>query len=157
MDQYSQQVLSTALRFLQDSQAAMDVHQEVFLEILKQWHRFDGNINWSRYLYCVTIRKAIKQIKAARKARHFADLELELISGDRPDISLAAKELRLKLAEHISQLPARQAEAFVLHRIEGLSYQETAKVLSCSESTVRVHIYRAFQCLSKQMRRYRDE
>lgn len=156
MDQYSQQVLRTALHILQDPQGAMDVHQEVFLDVLKRWHRFDGDVRWSSYLYRVTIRMAIKQAKAMRKAGRPVMTEQDMITRDRPETALVAQELQQKLAECLSKLPTRQAEVFVLHRIEGLSYQAIAELLSCSESTVRVHLCRALKYLTKRMQSYQE-
>ena len=132
----------------------MEVHQDVFLAILKRWHRFDGEVKWRNYLYRVTIRKALQQAKAMRKATPIESIEQNLETGDRPEGSLVARELAQRLTEHLHTLPARQAEVFVLHRIEGLSYQAIAEGLSCSESTVRVHLHRALKRLDKAMQDY---
>ena len=56
---YSPIVSNTATRILRDSQSAQDVHQEVFLEIWRRWHKFNGQINWDAYIYKITIRKGI--------------------------------------------------------------------------------------------------
>ena len=132
----------------------MEVHQDVFLAILKRWHRFDGEVKWRNYLYRVTIRKALQQAKAMRKATPIESIEQILATGDDPEGSLVTRELAQRLMEHLHKLPARQAEVFVLHRIEGLSYQAIAEGLSCSESTVRVHLYRALKRLDRAMRDY---
>ncbi len=66
VNDYGAQVLGTAARILGDGQKAQDVHQEVFLEIWRRWHRYDGLINWQAYLYRVTVRKAIELAKRSR-------------------------------------------------------------------------------------------
>lgn len=132
----------------------MEVHQDVFLAILKRWHRYDGEVQWRHYLYRMTIRKALHQAKAMRKAKPIESMEQGLAAKDRPEASLVAQELQQRLMEHLNKLPARQAEVFILHRLEGLSYQAIAEGLSCAESTVRVHLYRALKRLDKGMRDY---
>ena len=132
----------------------MEVHQDVFLAILKRWHRYDGEVQWRHYLYRMTIRKALHQAKAMRQAKPIESMEQGLTAKDRPEASLVAQELQQRLMEHLNKLPARQAEVFILHRLEGLSYQAIAEGLSCAESTVRVHLYRALKRLDKGMRDY---
>ena len=132
----------------------MEVHQDVFLAILKRWHRYGGEVQWRHYLYRMTIRKALHQAKAMRKAKPIESMEQGLTAKDRPEASLVAQELQQRLMEHLNKLPARQAEVFILHRLEGLSYQAIAEGLSCAESTVRVHLYRALKRLDKGMRDY---
>ena len=132
----------------------MEVHQDVFLAILKRWHRYDGEVKWPNYLYRMTIRKALHQAKAMRKTAPIEHLEENLAAGGRPEGPLVARELEQRLTEQLHMLPVRQAEVFVLHRIEGLSYSAIAEGLSCSESTVRVHLYRALKRLDRGMRDY---
>lgn len=156
VEQYGQQVLNTALRILGDPQGAMDVHQEVFLAVLKRWPRYRNDVKWSHYLYRVTIRQALRQAKANRKARSIAGVTQEPAAKDRPETSLIAQEMRQKLMACLHRLPARQAEVFVLHRLEGLTYQAIAEILSCSESTVRVHAYRSLKSLAVWMKDYRE-
>ncbi|MHC4315916.1 MAG: RNA polymerase sigma factor [Planctomycetota bacterium] len=63
VNDYSSAVMKTATRILHDSQKAQDVHQEVFLAILRRWHKYNGQTNWGAYLYRVTIRKAMEIAK----------------------------------------------------------------------------------------------
>ena len=115
----------------------MEVHQDVFLAILQRWHRYDGEVQWRHYLYRMTIRKALHQAKAMRKAKPIESMEQGLAAKDRPEASLVAQELQQRLMEHLNKLPARQAEVFILHRLEGLSYQAIAWGLSWAASTGR--------------------
>ncbi|WP_260614422.1 sigma factor-like helix-turn-helix DNA-binding protein [Streptomyces sp. WAC07061] len=41
------------------------------------------------------------------------------------------------------RLPERQREAVVLHRMAGMSTQETAEVMGVKEDSVRIHLKRA--------------
>jgi RNA polymerase sigma-70 factor (ECF subfamily) len=67
---------------------------------------------------------------------------------------LQADELRQKLTTALARLPRRQADAFVLSRLEGLGAAEIAKIMDCSEPTVRVHLHRAVLRLARELHEY---
>lgn len=148
VNDYSGQVLNTAVRILCDPEKAQDVHQEVFLAIWKRWHKYDGRTNWDAYLYRATVRKAIEFAKRSRIEPFLPQGSDAGISGERPDRSLRVAELQKKLARCLAKLPKRQAEVFVLSRVEGLRAGRIAEVLGCSQETIRVHLHRALKRLA---------
>jgi len=154
VDQYSKQVLNTAVRILGDAQKAQDVHQEVFLAIWRRWHKYDGRTNWDAYLYRVTVRKAIRLAKQPRNEQLTAQRSEHFINRGQPDGPLRTAELQQKLAGCLAKLPKRQAEAFVLSRIEGLKTEKIAEFLGCSQGTVRVHLHRAVKRLAQELSDY---
>jgi RNA polymerase sigma-70 factor (ECF subfamily) len=153
INDYSAQVLNTAVRILGDTHKAQDVHQEVFLGIWRRWHKYDGQINWKAYLYRATVRKAIQLAKKSRAERLF-ERQPEYTSKKGPDDSLRAAELQQKLAGCLARLPKRQAEVFVLSRMEGLKAEQIAELLGCSQETVRVHLHRAMKRLARELGDY---
>jgi RNA polymerase sigma factor (sigma-70 family) len=156
VEQYSSQVLNTALRVLGNSELAKDVHQEVFLSIWQRWHKFNGRLNWSAYLYKVTVRKAIDLAKRSRRGLPIQFGSEQQITTEEPDAEMRKEQLQQQIAWCLARLPKRQADAFVLSRIEGLTYEKIAEMLGCSESTVRVHLHRATKNLMQLMRNYLD-
>jgi RNA polymerase sigma-70 factor (ECF subfamily) len=75
-------------------------------------------------------------------------------SKEGPDESLRVAELQQKLAGCLARLPKRQAEVFVLSRMEGLKAEEIAELLGCSHQTVRVHLHRAMKRLARELGDY---
>jgi len=153
VDKYSAAVMKTAIRVLQDGQKAQDVHQEVFLEILRRWHKYNGQVNWGAYLYRVTVRKAIQFAKQLRM-EPLAQQQEYPTTRERPDGPLRTAELQQKLTACLARLPKRQADVFVFARIEGLSYAKIAELFDCSQETVRVHLHRALMRLAQEFRDY---
>lgn len=151
VDDYSVQVLNTAVRILGDPEKARDVHQEVFLAIWKRWHKYDARTNWDAYLYRATVRKAIEFAKRSRNEKSLRQGSEDDISRERPDGPLRKAELLQKLAGCLAKLPKRQADVFVLSRFEGLGAGRIAGLLGCSQKTVRVHLHRALKRLAREL------
>jgi RNA polymerase sigma-70 factor (ECF subfamily) len=150
---YSNVVLRTASRILGDTQQAQDVHQEVFLEIWRRWHKYNGRTNWNAYLYRTTVRTAIRSAKHSRSEQALKQ-QKDTESRENPDVYLRTAELQQKLAGCLAKLPKQQAEVFVLSRMESLSTEKIAGVLGCSQKTVRVHLHRALKRLAREMSDY---
>jgi len=157
VNDYGAQVLSTAMRILGNSEKAQDVHQEVFLAIWKRWHKYNGRTNWSAYLYRTTVRKAIEFAKQSRAEQSMRRQHEYHTNQEKPDGLLRTAELQQKLAGYLARLPRRQADVFVLSRIEGLGAGEIAEILGCSEQTVRVHLHRAVKQLARELGDYLTE
>jgi RNA polymerase sigma factor (sigma-70 family) len=150
------QVLSVALRTVGNAEMAKDVYQEVFLAIWRRWSTYTGPVHWGRYLYRVTVRKALE---LARGRRHPAvdldDCEPQS-PGPGPDANLRLEDVQRKLTESLAKLPEHQAEVFVLSRIEGLDHAAIAEILGCTANNVRVSLHRAVQQLAGEMSEYLD-
>jgi RNA polymerase sigma-70 factor (ECF subfamily) len=157
VQEHGPQVLRTALRVLHDTSLAHDVHQEVFLAIWRRWHRYNGDVNWPAYLYRATVRKALELARqrsvGSVPVRAYQETPPSITTSE-PDRALQADELQQKLAAALARLPRRQADAFVLARLEGLEAAEIGKIMGCSEPTVRVHLHRALLRLAGELREY---
>jgi RNA polymerase sigma-70 factor (ECF subfamily) len=151
VDEYSARVLNIAVRILGDVDKAQDVHQDVFLAIWKRWHKYDARTHWDAYLYRATVRKAIELARRSRNQQPLGQQPEYATSVDAPDGPLRTSELQQKLARCLAKLPKRQAEVFVLSRMEGLKAEKVAELLGCSQRTVRVHLHRAVKRLVREL------
>ncbi|MHC4474969.1 MAG: RNA polymerase sigma factor [Planctomycetota bacterium] len=151
VDRHSTPVLNTAIRIVGNCQCAQDIHQEVFLAILRRWHKFNGKTNWPAYLYRTTVRKAMELVKRKRREVPLADQGQWAVAKEDPLGPLRDHELRQQLLKHLSNLPSRQADAFVLSRIEGLKNRQIAEIMGCSRDTVNTHLHRALKRLRNEL------
>jgi RNA polymerase sigma-70 factor (ECF subfamily) len=72
--------------------------------------------------------------------------------GPRPPDLAEAAELSARLRAALATLPARQADAFCLHCLEGWSYQAIAEQMRMSIDAVGVLLHRARAGLRKRLR-----
>ena len=93
--------------------------------------------------------RSIDRLRARqrRRARHEPvddeRLDEESAPGVLPHQDAEATELSAALSQALTALPEKQAEAFVLHAIEGWSYQEVGDRLGVTVDHVGVLIHRA--------------
>jgi RNA polymerase sigma-70 factor (ECF subfamily) len=81
-------------------------------------------------------------------------LELEGLSNrDDPRKLLEQTQLISLLEKAIEALPARQREAFLLRYWEEMDVTETAKVMGCSEGSVKTHCSRATHALATLLKK----
>ena len=74
-------------------------------------------------------------------------------------VRLKARPLPVVLApahddfwDHVRRLPRRQAQSVALRYVCDLEVAEIARTLGCSEGSVKVHLSRAREALSVQLR-----
>lgn len=148
---HSTAVLNSAFRIVGHLQSAQDIHQEVFLAILQRWDKFNGETNWGAYLYRVTVRKALEFVKRSRREAALGSLDDWAVVRENPDGPLRTSELQQELLKSLSKLPRRQADVFVLSRIEGLRDRQIAEIMGCSRETVNTHLHRALKRLRNEL------
>ena len=61
-------------------------------------------------------------------------------------------QVMMIIESEISELPARQREAFLLRYWEEMDVAETAQVMGCSEGSVKTHCSRAVNTLAKALK-----
>ena len=64
------------------------------------------------------------------------------------------REAYARIAQAVRALPARQREAFTLRVIEELDVATTARVMGCSEGSVKTHLFRAREALQAQLEEF---
>ena len=66
-----------------------------------------------------------------------------------PEYMLQSGQEQEQLLQVLEQVPVKQQQCFLLRSWEGLSVKETAKIMGCSEGSVKTHMSRASQKLQQ--------
>jgi RNA polymerase sigma factor (sigma-70 family) len=146
-------VYNTCLGLVRNDDEADDLSQEVFIEVFRSIRYFRGDSKLSTWIYRIAVTKSLEHIRAKKRKKRYAILKSLVFSEDDtlmdiPDFNhpgvLAENRERAKiLFQAIDQLPEYQKVAFTLNKIEGLSYEEIAAVMTRSVSSVESLLHRA--------------
>ena len=83
----------------------------------------------------------------------FIETENENSGSDGGEQQLERKQMAKILENEISKLPLRQREAFLMRYWDELDISETAKLMGCSEGSVKTHCSRAAASLEKALKK----
>jgi RNA polymerase sigma-70 factor (ECF subfamily) len=147
-------VWRTAYRLLNHHADAADCYQETFLAA---W-RFAARApvaDWRSFLVSLATRRAVDSLRQRlRRRRHQAQLdaaaEPATEAGD-PSQQARASELMTLVREGMARLPDKQAEAFWLSCVEGLSHQQISAQMGVAPGQVRVLLHRARASLARAL------
>jgi len=165
IDQYQDKVLNTCLGFVPHLQDAEDLSQEVFVEVYRSISKFEEKSSLSTWIYRISVNKCLEMIRSRKRHKRSAffksliglnEVAERIDTGrfDHPGILLEDKERAQILFNAIDKLAEKQRTAFTLNKVEGLSYQEVAKIMETSLSSVESLLFRAKKNLQKLLANY---
>lgn len=161
VDIYQDRVYNTVIGIVQNAEDAEDVAQEVFIQVYRSIGDFKGESKLSTWLYRIATTRSLDLLRSRKSKKRFGYIQrlfgennepvFEIPDFNHPGSALDKKENVTKLFNVIGQLPENQKAAFVLHKLEGLSYQEVSQVLKTSVPAVESLMHRAKQNLRKML------
>jgi len=141
-------------RILGDDEEARDVAQLAFIRAWENLAKYDTGWAFSTWLYRIATNLAIDVLRSrdSRNRTHVAHLHAvgDFIGPSAPR-ELAEGEVKRIFGELTAELTPAQRSAFVLREVEGLATSEVATILSCSEATVRNHVFQARAVLRRSL------
>lgn len=161
VETWQDMVFNTALGIVQSTEDAEDVSQEVFVQVYESIHSFKGEAKFSTWLYRIVLTKSMDHLRKKKRKKRFAYIQSlfginnEIIYDppdfNHPGVALDKKETSALLFKTIDKLPENQKIAFILHKVEGLSYQEICEVMDTTLSSVESLLHRAKNNLKKHL------
>lgn len=149
-NKYKNKIEYFIYNIVKDYQKAEDIAQETFIYVIQ--HQMRENSSFKYYIYLVARSKALNYINVEKRRneiteKYFAN-DNEQIEKDVLDI-ITAEESKKELLESIELLDERYKNAIYLVNIEGLSYEETSKILGETLQNTKNLIHRGKKQLRK--------
>ncbi|GLS92653.1 RNA polymerase sigma factor RpoE [Psychromonas marina] len=158
---YQNRVANILTRYVRNSGDIADVTQEVFIKVHKSLPSFRGDSAFYTWLYRITVNTAKNYLTSQSRRPPASDIDAveadsydgseALKEADSPESILRSEEIKQVIMNTIDQLPAELKAAITLRELEGMSYDEIAKIEDCPIGTVRSRIFRARDAIDKQL------
>lgn len=161
---FQHKVYNTAMGLLQNARDAEDIAQEVFIQVYKSISKFKGDSSLTTWIYRITVTKCLDFLRRKKRIRRFGFMHTlfgednkpfyEPEDTTHPGVQLDQKENAAILFKMINKLPESQKTAFILNKIEELSYREIAAILKTTEAAVDSLLQRARINIKKNIQQY---
>lgn len=163
VEKYQRKLARLLSRFVRDPSEVEDVTQEAFIKAYRALPGFRGDSAFYTWLYRIGINTAKNYLMAlGRRAPTSTEVEAEEAEGfeeadqlrdiNTPESVLLSNEIGATVNATIAELPEELRTAIQLREIEGMSYEDIARVMDCPIGTVRSRIFRAREAIAERLR-----
>jgi RNA polymerase sigma-70 factor (ECF subfamily) len=139
-------VYALCLRLSSDDRRAEELTQDVFVRAWRKLGTFRGDAAFSSWLHRLAVNVVYEAFRSEGRRRKRVVPTEDPSVFERPDAS-GRPGLGLDLERAIGSLPPGARSAFVLHHVEGYSYDEMSEMTGLAVGTLKAQAYRARQLL----------
>jgi len=168
VEKYQRKLARLISRLVRDPGEVEDVTQEAFIKAYRALPSFRGDSAFYTWLYRIGINTAKNYLVAmGRRAPTSTEFEAEEAEGfdsgellreiSTPESLLLTKEIAGTVNQAIEALPEELRSAIQLRELEGMSYEEIAKLMDCPVGTVRSRIFRAREAIAGRLKPLLDQ
>src|SRR5512142_195775 len=166
MERYRNRAFGVAVGIVGDPDDALDVVQESFIKVYYGLKDFRFGSNFYTWFYRLLVNQAIDRWrKSARSAE--VPFDESWLSEDAsppdafaypktPEDLVQDRELGDALQRALDDLPEYHRAVIVLREVDGMAYDEIAKVLGCSVGTVMSRLHYARAKLKESLKAHRE-
>ena len=150
-----------ALRLAGNAADAEDLVQETMLRAYRAWDRFQLGTNAKGWLLTILRNAFINEYR--RRTRHPESVDVDTIEpftvfeelqDDDPQGAFFDRIVDEEVLRAVDELPEAFREAVLLSDVEGLSYEEIARVLNVPVGTVKSRLFRGRRMLQAKLYGY---
>ena len=143
-DRYLTRVQSFLRPMVRDPALAEDLTQATFLSVIRSKDRYLKGALVAPWIFTIAAN-------AARDCLRRKTVERIAANAEQPETSVAPDPvdhgLRRQLEAALQQLPVGQREAVVLHKVQGLSFEQVAEAIGISATAARIRAHRGYVIL----------
>ncbi len=159
VERHQHVVVGMIARMLNDPIEAEDLAQRVFLRVWKHAKRWKPEAKFTTYLFTIARNLVYNESRRRSRKREVSsdqrsdDFGAETAAESRiePDAETLRNEMHDEIDRAIASLPENQRAAVVLYAYESLPYDEIARVLGTSVSSVKSLIFRGRTTLREKL------
>jgi RNA polymerase sigma-70 factor, ECF subfamily len=156
-DNYNDRVYSIALYSLGgDRAAAADITQQVFLKLMTNIGQFRGESEFGTWLYRLVVNTCHDERRKQWRFVQLGEFQSPQNEIESPRANYARTEMSRHVHAVVAELKPKLRWPILLKYVEGMSYEEIAKVLGCSKGTVASRLNRGHKVLARRLQHLKD-
>jgi RNA polymerase sigma-70 factor, ECF subfamily len=163
IEQYQHRLLRYLLYLTGNRELAEDLFQETWIKVLERGSQYDGEHNFSTWLFAVARNLSIDQLRRKKTASldsMAGEDEAPLEIADTTQLTafevVAQKELSERVQAGLIAIQPEYRETVVLRFHEGLSLDEIAQVTGAPLGTIKSRLYRGLNALLPKLKGDRE-
>jgi len=169
-DRFHGKIYSLAMSIVKNESDAEEAVQDVFMTVVQKVHTFKGNSALYSWIYRICVNTCLMRLRGKRRHETVSieefmpvfteeGMHASLIDDWSKEVERKAldKELGQVIRKSTESLSEKYRVVFVLSDVEGLSNEETAKILGLTVPAVKSRLHRARLYLREQLSRYLRE
>ena len=137
------------VRLVGDAADAQDAFQDIFLKVIENRSEYRPQGRFRSWLFTIAHHTCTQRMRTARRREGLRSVRLAGTPVDTVT-PLQTAVTRDEIARLLRSLSPGQRETLLLHRYEGFSYQEIAKMTGSTTAAVKQQAYRALLTLRSQ-------
>ena len=165
---YQNKILGYVARMTNgDREEAEDITQEAFIKAYRSLDSFRGQASFSTWLYKIATNLCIDRARTKKRrpqqaysldepfdrdedggGRELSDLRYEPSKGVERD------EMRQMVRETVAEMPDKMRSVLVMCDLQGMAYEDIARVLDVPLGTVKSRLFHARADLARRLRPY---
>ena len=140
-----------ALRYVRAKEEAQDALQDAFLKAFNQLENLQEHSRFPSWVSQILRNICLNRLRDNRHRQAMTNSVVEVTyPGEHPEQPVIRNAA---FQELLSRLPAKSAQAFILHYLEGYSIQDVALQVRTTPSGVKQRLYRARRQLQEEVTR----
>jgi len=159
---YQNPVFNLVCHMVENPADVADVQQEVFLKVCRGIRHFHGESNLKTWIYKIAVHEASNHRRGWLRRLRREPFSLEDSKGapvmysarspeETPYEALEQAERRELVSRALASLSPPYRAAVILREMEGMSYEEIARVLEVAEGTVKSRLMRGREMLRSKL------
>ncbi len=153
-------VYRRALRLTDNAADADDLVQETMMKAYRVWHQFQPGTNAKAWLLTILRTTFINEYRVRTRRRETFEREVEpFIAADDsaeadPENAFFDSMVDDEVTRAVAALPPAYRDVVELTDLEGMRYEESARILGVPVGTIKSRLFRARRILRAQLERY---
>ncbi|MEM6954160.1 MAG: sigma-70 family RNA polymerase sigma factor [Myxococcota bacterium] len=168
-DTYHQRAYAVAFGVVKNPQDALDIVQDGFVKVHRHIQNFQGTSSFYTWLYRIIMNLSIDHVRRKKRGRDVdyddgVQRGAEEVAGDgaivpsmlgaNPRRTVLRKELSEAIQAALQELPEHHRAVILLREVEGMSYEEMARILEVPKGTIMSRLFHARRKMQESLGEY---